>query len=459
MDRRKFLAGTVTAGLGSLAFSNSVLSQEDIATKRKNKFRLDMDAATADGEFPFEKAEYLQRTEKTRQLMRKQGINTLYVTSPEGMCYYTGYTATWYRGQSSSKWPALAVVVIHVDHDEPLHYDTEYEDYVHKATSVFDTQVWIPDEFMETGGGAQGGIEFILKDLKQRGWLKGRVGMELLSHVPNPVVSQQIRGGIEASGAEVVDSSLLIRGVRRVKSAREILYTEQAAKIADIGFAAIRDHFYPGVTPLELHGVAIQAMLAAGGELPGLNQGVISGPLAAAHAYSSRRPIEKGESFAVDLSGVVNRYHANICRSFVAGDPSEETLKMSQSSGNGIRLLCEHAKAGRKVSEVAKLIKQSYEEAGVWGDKHFVGGYELGLAFPPDWVGEWLFDLSAANSDDIFEENVVTNFESVFAGLDNGLIALLTLRPAIGVNIDTIIYGKEKSRSLSQLDFMPIVVG
>ena len=43
-----------------------------------------------------------------------------------------------------------------------------------------------------------------------------------------------------------------------------------------------------------------------------------------------------------------------------------------------------------------------------------MGGYELGISFPPDWVGEWTFTVDEEEPGGCFEEGLVSNFESVF---------------------------------------------
>jgi len=44
---------------------------------------------------------------------------------------------------------------------------------------------------------------------------------------------------------------------------------------------------------------------------------------------------------------------------------------------------------GLKVAELVRAVRQYYNEAGIWSDAGWVGGYELSIAFPPGWVGNW----------------------------------------------------------------------
>ena len=47
--------------------------------------------------FPIE--EYRQRLNRVRSAMEFAGIDMLYLTSPEAVCYLSGYRAEWYQAQ------------------------------------------------------------------------------------------------------------------------------------------------------------------------------------------------------------------------------------------------------------------------------------------------------------------------------------------------------------------------
>ena len=47
-------------------------------------------------------------------------------------------------------------------------------------------------------------------------------------------------------------------------------------------------------------------------------------------------------------------------------------------------------------------------------DAGWVGGYELGLAFPPDWLGGYVYEMTDTDTDKILEPGTVVNFESQF---------------------------------------------
>ena len=388
-------------------------------------------------EAPFADDEYRARLRRTREAMAELGIEALILTAPEGMCYLHNYQASWYRANSPTIWPALAATAVHVEHDHLIHFDQLDELLCLYKTSLTVDRRFYPDESLE------GGLRFLTQELKAQGWLGGTVGLEFRSCVPNPVISQMMKESFEGEGCTVVDGSMVMRTIRLVKSPREIAHMEEAARIADIGHAAIRESVRPGVTELEVFGNALAAMLAAGGEMPAINQGVQSGPMAIARGLSSRRVILEGEDLFADLCGVLHRYHANVCRHYLLGEPSQSQRRLFEAAGGAFDVLCQEACDGAPVAEVNRSLRDYYKQAGIWHRRMWVGGYELGISFPPDWVGEFVFAAEDEAPEGVFRSGMVTNFESVFR---TGLI-------------DTIVYEKEGARRLSKTRPTLTVIG
>jgi len=88
---------------------------------------------------------------------------------------------------------------------------------------------------------------------------------------------------------------------------------------------------------------------------------------------------------------------------------------------------------GVRVADVQRVMCDYYRDCGLWERRGWLGGYEFGVAMPPDWVGEWMFGVDDGDSEDLFEEGLVTNFESIV-----GLVL-----------IDTFVIGPDGARRLS----------
>jgi Xaa-Pro aminopeptidase len=386
----------------------------------------------------FESDEYHGRVRRVRALMAERGVDLLYVTTPDHVCYLHGYFAGWYKANSPMRYPQFYGTAIHVDSDEFIHFDNPTEAPLLDKTSVSTDNRFFPGRDPDVV------LPFVINELRSKGWLGGTVGLERWSYVPNPAVSQMLQQAFEGAGCTVVDASRVVRRVRRVKSPAEISYTEKAVELADVGHDTIRQNLRPGITELELFGEVTAAMMKAGSEFPALipifNAVPLRGdrPVSAGHAMAGRKVIQDGEVLKADLSGVYYRYHGNVQRYYVLGDVPAGLADRNRRAAGAFDVFRQQVKAGMTVGEVNGLLRRYYEEVGLWDTPGWALGYELGLSLPPDWVGEFYFNVRDDKYlDRVFEESMVTNFESMFN------------TPLI----DTLVYERDRTRILSRTPF------
>ena len=402
---------------------------------------------------PFSKIEYEERLERCRREMEACGIDLLLVTSPEGMCYLHGYEVTWYKAASTTHWCPTTTTVIHVDHNELILFDGE-----DSVPSAANRRLSIDNDSAANFGtrlSVETATRDFVKQLSDIGWLsnKTRVGLELWSYIPPPAVSKQLTERILSVGGNVLDGSRVMKNVRKLKSAVELDAIRHAAKIADIGLRAVATSFQPGMSHGQVYAEAMYAMLNAGGEIPGIPQAVQPGWPQSTHLLPSRRQISAGEPFAVDVAGVFKRYHANLDRTFIWGEPSKVLCDMNRAAMEALEVLACTAKAGTSVGTVSRALRAHYIESGIWEYHHYCGGYELGIAFPPDWVGEFEWSVDDDNCFDSFEENMVTNYENSFRNED-----LQFEFAQIAFSRDTLIYTANGAERLSTIPVDLIVM-
>ena len=409
----------------------------------------DIDAGlrrTPTKEYPlsFSLDEYANRLTRCREEMAHQGIDLLYVTMPEGICYLHGYEVSWYQGASTTHWCPATATVVHVDHDRLIFLAGE--DPVPSAAE--DRRPLTRD--------LNSHAQLAASLLKKEGWLHNGtvVGLEFWSYLPPRAVSDVQEAAFRAAGAKVVDGSSILRSVRRAKSPEEIKALEHAARIGDLGLKAVAENFQPGMTHGEVYAEAMYAMLKAGGEVAGIPQAVQPGWPQSTHLLPSRRQISEGEPFAVDIAGVYKRYHANIDRTMIWGEPTAELLRMHASAKSALDILCETAKAGTSLRTVNSALRRHYIDTDIWQFHHYCGGYELGIAFPPDWVGEFEWSVADDAPTGIIEENLVTNYENTFRNEDAKFAF-----PQIAFSRDTMVYSATGARRLSAIPVELVVLG
>lgn len=360
-------------------------------------------------ELAFSLAEYGERLMRIRQRMAKDDIDLLWMMAPESLYYVSGYTCEWYQAQSPKQWPATSGIAVHADHDKFILFDTPSEAIMCRfMTCAEDIRIF-------PMGSRRDGVAFIIDELRAEGWLKGMVAMEFHSYRPNPAISARFRAAFSDAGCSVTDGTDVLREARWRKSPQEIAYIEKAAEIADVGLEAAQNAIRPGVTELEVYGEIVQAMAKAGGENPAITLPVLSGLKAnTGHSLASRKMIEAGEQVNVDVCGVYHRYHANGARSFYVGEPPSDVLAYHDKSSGVFDVIEDMLRPNLPVAELVRRTREYYEDMGIWSDAGWVGGYELGIAFPPDWVGNFVYEMSDVDSDRIFEPGTVVNFESQF---------------------------------------------
>ena len=97
---------------------------------------------------------------------------------------------------------------------------------------------------------------------------------------------------------------------------------------------------------------------------------------------------------------------------------------------------------GVKIMPMLDALQDYYASVGILDEAYWSGGYELGIAFPPDWVGSKFFDNICTTADDVFEPMSVVNHECNFFGPRG---------TGQSATIDTIIFEEDVTALPSQL--------
>jgi Xaa-Pro dipeptidase len=385
--------------------------------------------ASRQPDLAFDLDEYARRLERLQSAMEEARLDTLIVSAPDAMCWLHGYQARWYKSHSTTAWPPFQCTVVHLGDERLLQFDMERHRHLIPRTSV------VTDLRLKSANTMQEWLEFFLGELQAERWLGGTVGIEKWSSVPNRATSEIIEAALQSRGCTVVDASLVTRQVRRLKSPAEIAVVRRAGEVWDAGLRALQAALAPGITELEAWDALVRGMIAAGGEPGAIQENVWAGTGPLIHALSSRRRLAAGDIVCTDPCGVVHRYHANAARTLSIGEPEPAAVELMKVLAEAVRLFEESAAPGVRIGDVQRTLRAFYQDSGIWGGRGWLGGYEFGIAFPPDWVGEWMFSVDDADSDDVFEEGLVTNYESV-AGL---------------VLIDTFVIGADGAERLSSV--------
>ena len=396
------------------------------------------DYRDVNGRVPFPPEEYSARLKKIRTIMADRGIDLLYVTSPENLNYISGWNGAWLKITSSQSWNDAKNmgIAIHVDSEEFILFDIgDEEGIVLNKTICTKPRIKseMPGDPIMHGKQYDGPrvgetlMDVIVRDLKNEGWLKDKkvVAIEMGSAKPNRLVSEAFQHKLENEGCKVIDGTDIVAIARKIKSPLELEYIRKASSIADEAFYAVKNYLKEGITELELVGEYTNAMCKAGGE----NMGIVNlctfgeerfwWP----HAPASRRKLAVNDPIIIALAGVYNRYHAVQGRTFCFGEPSKEMLDNDRNSMKILNKAQDILKPNMLVKDFYHQMKQFFVDEGMWGDQYWIGGYEIGIAFPPDWVGEFTYDLFADEDEKLrFEPGMAIDFETGFGAIETIIV-------------------------------------
>jgi Xaa-Pro aminopeptidase len=389
-------------------------------------------------EVAFPRGEYQRRLDVVRRRMSDAGIDLLYVTNPDHICYLSGYTAEWFQESGPKTWSGTSGIAVHVDHDHYLHFENEDEKLNAEFTTWPEHLLIMPEHDISSGFSG-----WLVGELAGRGWIGKTVGMEFYSYRPNPADSAALRTLFEGQGASVVDGSELVAGARLLKSPLELEVVREAARIGDIGLRAGIDAVRAGVTELDVYAEIVYAMAKAGGENAAITLPVVSGKKSACfHALSSRKKIEPGDIVNIDVCGVYRRYHSDVCRTVSIGEPDPEVAEYIGHIMTALDVARALIKPGLRVADFLDEMKRYYADTGLLENQWWIGGYELGISFPPDWVGAYYFDVWKELGDDRLDPGFVSNYEANFyLPKDKGLSCM----------IDTMIVEKDQASFIHEV--------
>jgi Xaa-Pro aminopeptidase len=358
---------------------------------------------------PFEVAEYRGRADRVRQRMRERGVDALFVMSPPNLCYLTGFESIWYPPR------APVACVISCDDDRLVFLDYERHETLVRATAHFDEAVFYDYSTA---------LDTVVGAFRSHGWLSGRVGIERWSVAPGGPLIQETAGRLATAGAEIVDGDWIVDRVRLVKSPAEMERVRRAGHIVDAAFRSLSDYVRPGRTELEVAAHLDSVMAGLGGGNAAVTTMVSAGPdvWCRTHSPPSQRPLESGDVMYVDACGVVDRYHADLCRTFAVGRDHPQAREVLEVTAGSVAEVQRAVRPGDPL-DVAQRVAQEYvysrfSREMVW----WVGGYALGIAMPPNWVGHTYL------SNDAFEQftwqpGYVTNYENILFDRDAGYTA------------------------------------
>ena len=183
--------------------------------------------------------------------------------------------------------------------------------------------------------------------------------------------------------AELIDAGKVMVELRKIKSENELACLREGYRIADLATQQVMKEIRPGMTELQMVGVAQRVVYENGAEYEGLPMYVFS-EASTRHAISrsSYREFQKGDIVQLNLSAKIDGYSAAIGYPICLGKLEGQRRDIVQFCRDAHAWTEKQVKAGVFAADIAKnfykyYVDNGYEKNFVYGPLHGTGIIEV----------------------------------------------------------------------------------
>lgn len=315
--------------------------------------------------FPME--EYERRLTGLRQRMEDRGIDAMMTTTPENICYLTGFESVGHYYFNSLVVPLEG---------KPFMTPRLLED------SGVQYYTWV--ELSRPYGDNKDPMEILGKALEEFNLHDKRIGHE--KDCWFFTAAQQERLFAQFPETTFVDVGGIVEEGRLIKSEYEIELMKKAAQTTAAGMQAGIDAVQAGATENDVAAEVHYAMIKAGSEWPSISPFVASGPRGAVgHATWSGRTIQEDEFVFLEIAGALKRYHAPMMRTIYVGEPPDDVLAGEKVVLEALDAAMEAIKPGVPAGDIDALARELIANSEFGAEQSSRTAYSVGIGLPPDW--------------------------------------------------------------------------
>jgi len=320
--------------------------------------------------------EYKERIAKAAKLVREKGIDVMVVSSTESdyanARYFSGF------------WPLFerAGVAISANGDAALMVGPESAIFAKDFGKI--EKIFVLKEFRESADPSYPELHAdTFSDVFKAIGVSGKnIKIGLGSYVE---CTLPIYEGLKDSypEAEIVKCNEIMVELRKIKSENELACIQEGFRIIEIATDEVIKNLKPGVTELEMVGIAQRVIYENGAEYEGLPMYVFS-EASTRHAISrsSYKKIGKGDIVQLNLSAKIDGYSPAIGLPVVMGKLEGERREIVDFCLKAHDWTVDRIKAGVMASDIAKDFYKLYVDNGfkdnfVYGPCHGTGMIEV----------------------------------------------------------------------------------
>jgi Xaa-Pro aminopeptidase len=320
--------------------------------------------------------EFKSRVARIQKIMREKSIDLLLAFSTESEPAYVRYLSDY--------WPSFetAGVLIPQKGDPILLIGPESLTYASGRSRI--SRILQLRDFRESSQPAYPGSklpqwrevlgEFCFKNLGVAGW-----------HMFPQAIYAEMKEACPKIQWENADE--ILREVMMCKSPAELDCLREAARISELGFKAVLRTIKPGMTEVQIAGIATHEMLKHGAEATGYPVWCCSGPNSnQAISRPTHRKVKTGEIIHLSVGAKVEGYSASIGRPMILGKCPAKTRHFLEVGCEAQQMTIDFMRGGAVAGEVARKVhdwirSQGYGHTILYGPAHGCGQMECEYPF------------------------------------------------------------------------------
>jgi len=321
----------------------------------------------------FSTEEFDRRKAQTLASMQARELDALLMFRQESMFYLTGYDSFGYV--------FFQCLLLTADGDFMLLTRAPDLRQAQHTSLIQDIRIWID---RENANPAQQ-----LKEVLRTFNLQGkRLGVEYDAYGLTARNGNMLQAAMDGF-ADLEDASDLVSRLRVVKSAEEMAYVEQAAQLADLALDQAHQTAGPGVDEGKILAAMQGIIFDGGGDYPGNEFIIGSGPDALLCRYKSgRRQLDAKDQLTLEWAAAYRHYHAALMRTIPIGRASAQHKQMHPVTIEAMDACMQALAPGRPVGDVFDAYAGVCDNAGMQAHRLNATGYSLGATFAPNWM-DW----------------------------------------------------------------------
>ena len=381
---------------------------------------------------PFSNEEYNQRLNKLRNIMDKDNLDMIILTSMHNIAYYSGFIYCSFGRPYGCIITEKKIVTISANIDASQPWRRSH------CENIIYTD-WKKDNFLKA-------ITSIIDENK----IPKHIGIE------NDHITLEMNEKIQSifSASAFTDISKKLMKLRMIKSKEEIEIIKNGARIADIGGEEIVKNIKQGATELE---IAITGRDKMEKEIAktypdaeymdtwvwfqsGINTD-------GAHNPKTNRKLVNGDILSLNTFPMISGYYTALERTLFLDNVNDESLKAWEANVKVHKRGLELIKPGVKCSDICNELNELFAELGYLQYRTFGYGHSFGVL--SHFYGREAGLELREDIDTILEENMVISMEP--------MILIPEGNPGAGGyrEHDILVIGKNSAENITKFPFGP----